>query len=196
MRFPMQPNPRPEGVSPRLLKNANIPRRFWTAQLDQVPNELPHKRVIAEFIRAMHKSVEDGRGLLLYGKAGVGKTALACIVLREVMARGPNKVWFEVAHDIDHHARRRDATNDDGNPVWDLVNYALYAVIDDLGAHRDSKLDEGWIERVLRERYNHQLPTIITSNLAPDDLFKARTGVQAIVAETCEIVEVGGDSWR
>jgi DNA replication protein DnaC len=195
-RFDLTPEPSPEQPAPVLFINANIPKRYWKSRLADVPDECPHKQRVARFVWAMHETVKEGRGIVLHGATGTGKTTLSCIILREVMRRGPNQVWFEIARDIDQHCRDRGLLSPEGHSVYDMMTQSLYVALDDLGAQRPSNYDEGHIERVIRERYNHQRPTIITTNLSVEEFCKGRTGLEDIIRETYEIVEVSGEKWR
>jgi len=198
-RFDMLPDPRwPPDVE--IMKNANVPRLCWHSRLADVGDECGFKQRVVDYVKTMHLTVEKGRGLLLYGESGTGKTTLACIILRQAMARGPNKAWFEMASDIDFHGLHREVSSPEGYPVWDMLTEALYVVIDDLGVQRQKvgeriSFDAGWVERVIRGRYNNQLPTIITTN-APEDVFAIGTGLEAIIREKYDIVEVAGVHWR
>ena len=138
---------------------------------------------------------EQGKGLLLYGGVGTGKTfAAACIVnalidtgrpcLMTNFARVLNTLWS-----IEGKQAYIDSFN-----KFDLL------VLDDLGTERRSEYAQEQVFNVIDGRYRAGLPLIITTNLSieeikkPDSLGNSR--IYDRVLEMCHPVEVNGKSRR
>jgi DNA replication protein DnaC len=152
-------------------------------------------------IRRWIKSVEDGkiiravgskacgRGLLLCGQPGRGKTTLALAIIQEMITKFPldsfspseNKVlirpcYFATFNDIiDLKGELMDDFTPEAENLYngmlgeckdDAYNIRVL-IIDDLGKEHASL--SGWqknlLHHVLRTRFNNGLPTIVTTNI-------------------------------
>ncbi len=109
--------------------------------------------------------------ITLMGPTGTGKTHLAAAIVLERLARGDG-VFFAVVPDLLDYLRR---TYSPDNPeTYDEVLDALRGVdlllLDDLGAHSTTPWAREKLYQLFSYRYLQSLPTIITTNVAPDDL--------------------------
>lgn len=138
---------------------------------------------------------DNGKGLLLYGGVGTGKTfAAACIVnalidmgkpcLITNFTRVLNTLWG-----IDEKQAYIDSLN-----KFDLL------VLDDLGIERQSEYVQEQVFNVIDSRYRARLPLIITTNLQLEEIVSpANVGNGRIydrVLEMCHPVKVEGESRR
>lgn len=138
---------------------------------------------------------EQGKGLLLYGGVGTGKTfAAACIVnalidtgkpcLMTNFARVLNTLWS-----IEEKQAYIDSFN-----KFDLL------VLDDLGTERRSEYAQEQVFNVIDSRYRAKLPLIITTNLSIEEIKKpdsvGNSRIYDRVLEMCHPVEVTGHSRR
>ena len=138
---------------------------------------------------------DNGKGLLLYGGVGTGKTfAAACIVnalidmgkpcLITNFSRVLNTLWG-----IDEKQAYIDSLN-----KFDLL------VLDDLGIERQSEYVQEQVFNVIDSRYRARLPLIITTNLQLEEIVSpANVGNGRIydrVLEMCHPVKVEGESRR
>ncbi len=109
--------------------------------------------------------------LVLLGTTGCGKTHLAAAVANQVIARG-EPVYFVVVPDLLDHLR--SAYSPDSRVSYDElfenVKAAPLLILDDLGAHSSTPWAEEKLYQLINHRYNHRLPTVITTNLALDEL--------------------------
>lgn len=129
-----------------------------------------------------------GRGLLLYGAAGTGKTSAAALALRKVIDHR-HAGWFVPAPSLEQLLHDRmdlsslmhkvESIDADTAARFDQIgermtkarrNYYV-VVIDDWGRERTaSAFLQDYIEGLVRERYNRGLPTIITTNMDLDGI--------------------------
>ena len=135
-----------------------------------------------------------GRGVLLYGKPGRGKTTLALAALQDMMLNFPleafvptdGKVlirpcYFSTFNDIldlkgqlmgDNDLEEEQRLYDGmlGNCKEDAYNIRVL-IIDDVGKEHSSL--SGWqrnmLHHILRTRFNNGFPTIVTTNIARED---------------------------
>jgi len=182
------------------LTKANIGARYFEARMEKIPDDASHKKLLLDYISQMHlpkKKGADCRSLLFRGEHGSGKTAAAVLILVEVMARAPALVYFELAANIDHYAMNRDARDSEGQPIWRLLTRdAQFLVLDDLGVERNTDWTSRWIEVVLTERYHRLLPTIITSNIDLDTLYKRTPRLKQLSADEYQLIEFDDLRWR
>lgn len=119
-----------------------------------------------------HRVAADPRTagfLLLNGPFGTGKTHEAYGALRLIADCGPEKYEFIALTAPDMYALLRPGGSERGTEyeVKRLKKIPLL-LIDDLGTEKITEFTEEATYRLLNERYNESLPTIITSNLETD----------------------------
>ena len=109
--------------------------------------------------------------LVLLGPTGCGKTHLAAAVANQQIARG-KPIYFVVVPDLLDHLR--SAYSPDSKVPYDelfeTIRTAPLLVLDDLGAHSSTPWAEEKLYQLVNHRYNHRLPTVITTNLSLDEL--------------------------
>jgi DNA replication protein DnaC len=111
-----------------------------------------------------NEPVLAGPSLLLLGPTGVGKTHAAYGALRRyVDAGGTASVVIETAADL--YAALRPRPGVDSEDVFNGYAKAPVLFIDDLGAAKSSEWVEEINYRLINYRWNHQLATLITSNV-------------------------------
>ncbi len=195
------------------LAAANIPKRYLHCTLDNFSAYNPSleraleqaRRVPARFPSANNLR-EQGRGLLLGGLPGVGKTHLAVAVLKQVMESSPARGLFYDTRDLLRVIR---STYDPSIRTTELeilrpVMTADLLVLDDLGAEKTSEWVEETMNLIVNTRYNERRLTIFTSNYVdiPDDTdpnsLIGRIGfrMRSRLHEMCDFVEMDGADYR
>lgn len=112
------------------------------------------------------REVSTGPSLLLLGATGVGKTHEAFGALRALIATGIVVRWESITA-ADLYADMRPSAGVD--PEWMMRRLVRIPLLhlDDLGAATTTRWTEELTYRLINWRYNRELPTLITSNLAP-----------------------------
>lgn len=194
---PLRDEPDYPSVDLSRLERANIGRRYYNVKLHAINDDLPHKKKLLDYVASLPTAAQTGDGLLLLGGHGQGKTAAACRILAEAMARAPLSPYFVLAQNLDHYAMHRDVKTEDGASIWRMITRdAQFLVIDDLAAERDTTWTSQWVELVLTERYHWMLPTIITSNSSEAEVTDRYPRVGNLVGDAYRVIEMAGANWR
>lgn len=153
----------------------------------------------------------DGRGLLLMGETGVGKTHLAVALLKGLIEKGADALFVDYQELLKRMQSSYDRTA--LTPERRVIGPVLDAevvLIDDLGANRISEWVEDTVNYLLNQRYNEKKPTLLTANLADERMsgrpgnrvtrasFEERLGprVASRLHEMCRVVEVAAEDYR
>ena len=158
----------------RLLKNARIPRRYELCSLDSY--ETMHSSATKSIKKALSVArrfadaypVETaGKGLLLIGPRGLGKTHLAIGILKSLIAqRGASGIFWE--HKELLESLRAIYSLRSAGAEADLLKKVITCdllVLDDLGDITPSDWSWDTTSYILSSRYNEDKSTLITSNL-------------------------------
>jgi len=142
-------------------------------------------------------TVIHGRSLLLLGPTGAGKTHQAYGAIRELAITGVAARWISTTT-ADLYAALRPRHGIDSEAEFRQYRDARILLIDDLGADRKpTDFTEEVNFRLINHRYEHHLPTLITSNLLPKEIAE-RLGdrVTSRLIEMCQRVVFAGPDRR
>lgn len=172
----------------------------WIAECG-VPPQVT-RRIDPGFGAGMHPTAKGWTGdpwsLTILGPKGAGKTFLGVLVLARFAAPHPRGwssswrgLWVDFAEAFDT-VRLEIGTDRDGRTLRSMLA-ADVLVIDDVGSDRGARAESSAfrLERlsmVLRHRYNHLLPTILTANL--DTIASIVPGDERIEDRLAEGIEI------
>jgi DNA replication protein DnaC len=167
----------------------------WTFENDDGANEKltnMAKRYVAHF----DSFVKDGKGLLLYGGVGTGKTYLACMIANALLDKGYPVLVTNFSRILNTLQGNFEHRQD----YLDGFNRFSLLVIDDLGVERGTEFAKEQVYNVIDSRCLSGLPMIITTNLSVKKLAnEIEIGYKRIydrIIEKCYPVEVAGESRR
>lgn len=181
----------------RLRKQAFPEREMstWTFARDDMTNGKLSKAMI-NYVDKFDSFRKNGKGLILYGKVGTGKTFAACEVANALIDRGYSCFVTNLSRIVNTMQGMYDGKQD----YLDSLNAYTLLVIDDLGAERGTEYMQEMVFNIIDSRYRSGLPMIITSNLTIDELKNPKDQMsQRIydrVLERCFPIEVNGASRR
>ena len=136
----------------------------------------------------------NGDGIILMGGAGTGKTHLASAIANYLMHESLVPVKFGTfANLLD---KMKLAFHTDKDVVKQLSEVSML-IIDDLGKEKYTEWAQQVLFQVIDNRYNNELPIIITTNLKPEEL-RERFGEPIVsrLMEMCYGIAMNGDNYR
>jgi DNA replication protein DnaC len=143
-----------------------IPDRFRWATIDAP--ELA-ARVVGGLRRIDEaRTATSTANLVLSGKAGTGKTSLACAALRAWQQTKKRRAVFVAATEL-AHARMQHALGSGEADLVERCGHADLLLLDDLGAEPSSP-PRSEIADVIQRRHNYNLPTWVTTGLITPEL--------------------------
>jgi DNA replication protein DnaC len=168
--------------------------QYWTFDNDDKSNEKltnMAKRYVAHF----DAMLKQGKGLLLHGGVGTGKTYIACMIANALIDKG----YPVLVTNFSRVLNTLQGTFDK-QEYLDSLNRFRLLVIDDLGIERDTGYAKEQVFSIVDSRYRAGLPMIITTNLTTQKLATetelADKRVYDRIIERCYPVEVAGESRR
>lgn len=143
------------------MGRAGVPALYREATWDRCSvRDLVHP-----YVDAMPGSIRDGKGLVIMGPVGTGKSSLAGLVAREAVMVGASCRWSylpDLLGALDDKFKREQIIRMEVAPdllVWDDFNVA-----------RMSEWQIGYLDRITENRYRQHKAMIITTNATPEGL--------------------------
>lgn len=159
---------RRDGVATQAEKRwqRTVPERFRHAPTTAVAPEIEKWTDGLIGAAAMTRSgrLKTGPSLLLQGLVGRGKTHAAWWALYVLAGAGVLSTW-EVTTEEDMYAALRRRSGVDTEAEYERYATTPLLVIDDLAAYPPPEWARAVLYRLINHRYNHMLPTVVTTNL-------------------------------
>ena len=171
------------------LLRSNIPPKYVEATWARCRVERP----LREYTARLERHLNAGRGLLMLGPVGTGKSSAAALVAAEVI-KLERTVWWAYVPDLiaelrDHQKRQSEMTRRQISA--DLV------IWDDFGVGGLAPWEIGWLDRIVEGRYRRNRPMLVTSNMAKRSLQDPELArLSDRWAERSFVVNISGESMR
>lgn len=175
---------------------ARIPEHYRDAETDVHDVQVWVGRLLRIAARRQVPNILRGPSLLLLGPVGTGKTHQAYGAIRALALSGARCSWLATTC-ADMYGRLRPRHRVDTETEFRTFADARLLLLDDLGAAKTSEWTEEVIYRLINHRYEHEMPTLITSNVGPRELASALgERVASRLAEMTERVVLTGPDRR
>ena len=152
--------------------------------------------IAKNYVANFEKMREDGKGLLLFGGVGNGKTFAAACIANALIDSGVPCMMTNFAR----IANTVQGMFDGRQAYYDSFNKYPLLVLDDLSAERKTEYMQEIVFNVIDSRYRAKLPLIVTSNLTAEEIKNpADIAYQRIFSrllEMCVPIEVKGEDRR
>jgi DNA replication protein DnaC len=177
----------------RLLKRAAIPRRYEHCTLDtfepgygQADQSLAAAYLMARQFVSGYPVTTEGRGLLLTGSVGVGKTHLAVGIVQALITEKGVQALFcdyrELLKRIQESYNPQVASTE--LQILTPIFEAEVLILDELGAQKPTDWVWDTVALILNTRYNDKRTTLITTNYPNAPAALARSADKVIREET------------
>jgi DNA replication protein DnaC len=177
----------------RLLKRAAIPRRYEHCTLDtfepgygQADQSLAAAYLMARQFVSGYPVTTEGRGLLLTGSVGVGKTHLAVGIVQALITEKGVQALFcdyrELLKRIQESYNPQVASTE--LQILTPIFEAEVLILDELGAQKPTDWVWDTVALILNTRYNDKRTTLITTNYPNAPAALARSTDKVIREET------------
>lgn len=160
----------------RRLGSAMIPPRFQGKTFDafKADDEKQAKvlRVCREYAENFDKHFNEGRSLLLLGNVGTGKTHLAAAIADHVITQQGCTALYRTVYGILQYVKGsfdREAEYNETDAFAAFIEPHLL-IIDEVGATKTTEFEQQTLFNIINGRYEQQIPTIVISNLMPEEL--------------------------
>lgn len=134
--------------------------------------------------------------LVLLGGYGCGKTHLAAAIANHVVGQGQPALFVVVPDLLDH---LRATYSPHSTVAYDQrfaeIRSASLLILDDLGAHSSTSWAQEKLFQLFNDRYNAQLPTVVTSNHELEDI-DIRIRSRMIDPDMSQIVKILAPDFR
>lgn len=179
----------------RIMGFPDAKLKDWTFANDDMTKPQITK-AMQNYVDNFEELKKQGKGLLLYGNVGTGKTYAACEVVNALIDKGYPAL-------VTSFSRITNTIQDMYNgkqEYLDSLNQFDLLVMDDLGAERRTDFMQEMVYSIIDGRSRSGLPFIVTTNLTineiknPTEIGYAR--IYERVLERCFPIEVAGVNRR
>lgn len=167
----------------------------WTFENDDKSNE-ELTEAMKRYVNHFPELLREGKGLLLHGSVGTGKTYAACEVANALI----NKGYPVLVTNFSRITNTVQGMFEGRQEYIDSLNDFALLVLDDLGAERESSYMQEMVYTIIDSRYRAGLPMIVTTNISIEQIKKTdnmeRMRIYDRILERCFPIDVSGSSKR
>lgn len=156
-----------EKINLNSLVLIGVPKKFAFNTLDDFNtygNEdlMQVKSFCRDYIDNIEDNIHNNRGIFFFGSNGVGKSMLASIILQVAYIHRYSCKRITFSNYVSQYTNSWKDSDDDS---YDICKSAEFLVLEEIGKEIDSKITAPILEDLLRYRDEHNLVTIICSNI-------------------------------
>lgn len=151
---------------------AGIPKRYYGMSFEYLkqhgtfPKENAEAyRIVNEYRQNIAQNLSTGKGLILRGPAGTGKTSLGVCLLKEALKIGRGCLMISMPNLLDNMLTLSKGDNVAFMSYEQRLRNIPLLLLDDFGAeYAKSEWVSAKVESIIIDRYNRMRPIILTTN--------------------------------
>ena len=180
------------------LRRTGMPdRKMWEYTFDNDKGYNTKLYMAQNYVDRFEDLKADGRGLLLWGQTGTGKTYFAGCIANALIDKGISVYMTNFSTIIN---QLTGAFSEEKNQIIETINQKSLLIIDDLGIERNTDYATEQVYNVIDTRYRSGRPMIITTNIILDDLKNpkdlAHKRIYDRILERCTPILIEGKNIR
>lgn len=154
----------------------------------------------SKYVRNMEENIRTGRGLVIFGPTGVGKTHLVSAIFREAVAKeGVNGSFLGVPAFLDElRSRYGEKTHSEQAAAYLAATLGVdLLVLDNLELRNVTPWVVDTLFHIVNSRYQIMKPLIITTGWTPEQMSTVlEEKVPSRLAQTCGWYSIDDVDWR
>lgn len=152
----------------KMFPQFGVPKKYYDYRLT---NYRGHDELIKKCWKYLKK---PDKSIFIHGNTGTGKTHIAVAILRELIVRGEKDMIFKSMPELMNELRWsfRDDTEMSEKDLILRYSHIGSLVLDDFGSERTTEYSYDTIYSIIDFRVREMKPTIVTSNLSPQEIEK------------------------
>lgn len=160
-------------------------------------NKAAHELLLA-YSQNIRERARDGRGLVLLGGVGIGKSHLACALVADAIGADLDATYITWPAAITlHRDAQQGAKDNPARGLWRELESADLLALDEVALMPMTEWQAGELFRLIDGRYQAQRATIVAGNLTADSLASALgERVADRLRDMCALVPLSGESKR
>ena len=156
----------------QIYSSAGIPKRYYSMSFDWLkkngksPKENTEAyRIVNDYRHNLKENLNTGKGLILRGPAGTGKTSLGVCLLKEALKIGKGCLMISMPNLLDNMLTLSKGDSVAFMSYEQKLRNVPLLLLDDFGAeYSKSEWVAAKVESIIIDRYNRMRPIIITTN--------------------------------
>lgn len=186
-----------EEIAVKRWERSNVGKRFASCTFESYDRGAFDKQWNACKRFAETFENNTGKGLMLYGSVGTGKTHLAAAVGWHIVYELGYSVLFvpftELLNELKNNMNNKEYVKDF---MKKLYNSDLL-IMDDLGKEKYTEWSQEQLFSLLDKRYRDCKPIIVTTNYMPQELSRrVDEAVMSRIIGTCALIGMNGEDYR